>query len=321
MKALALLVFIPLQLLFVPLAIVGLALATYKQLLISKRLGVSQTGIDVMSGRWTMHEFGMREDEATARMASVLPNYSPLGMWMVLFPLWVYSRIAGENSIYPRQVAPGQEDIRDLVTARTRYFDAIIERRMPEVEQFVVMGAGYDTRCYGGLRAGPQRFFEADADVTQQVKTAALADAGLETESVTFVTVDFEKEDTFERLEAAGYDASKKTLFLWEGVTLYLTEESVRRGLRDMKQRAAPGSIIVADIYGERLTAVGKSGAGKKALELTDEAFGFSLPFEQDHEARLRSFVESEELQVGATNFMGTCDKRGPFMVVAELVT
>ena len=151
MKALALLVFIPLQLLFVPLAIVGLALATYKQLLISKRLGVSQTGIDVMSGRWTMHEFGMREDEATVRMASVLPNYSPLGMWMVLFPLWVYSRIAGGNSIYPRQVAPGQEDMRDLVTARTRYFDAIIERRMPEVEQFVVMGAGYDTRCYGAL--------------------------------------------------------------------------------------------------------------------------------------------------------------------------
>jgi methyltransferase (TIGR00027 family) len=183
------------------------------------------------------------------------------------------------------------------------------------------MGAGYDTRCYGGLRAGPQRFFEADEKATQQVKTAAVADAGLETASVTFVTVDFEKEDTFERLQAAGYDASKKTLFLWEGVTLYLTEESVRRGLRDMKQHAAPGSIIVADVYGERLTAVGKSSAAKKTLELTDEAFGFSLPFEQDHEARLRSFVESEGLQVGEMNFMGTSNKRGPFMVVVECVS
>jgi methyltransferase (TIGR00027 family) len=321
MKALALLVFIPLQLLFAPVAIVGVALASYKQLLISKRLGVSQTGIDVMSGRWTMHVFGMREDEATVRMARVLPNYSPAGMWMALFPLWVYSRIAGGNSVYPRQVAPGQEDIRDLVTARTRYFDAIIERRMPEVEQFVVMGAGYDTRCYGSLRAGPQRCFEADEEATQQVKIAAVADAGLGTAGVAFVTVDFEKEDTFERLDAAGYDASKKTLFLWEGVTLYLTEESVRRALRDMKQHAAPGSIIVADVYGERFTAVGKSGAAKKALELTDEALGFSLPFEQDHDARLRAFVESEGLQVGETNFMGIHDKRGPFMVVAEFIT
>jgi len=107
MKAVALLVFIALQLVFVPLAIVGLLLATYRQLLISKRLGVSQTGIEVMSGRWTMHEFGIREDEATARLAGVLPNFSPLGMWMVLFPLWVYSRIAGGNTVYPRQVAPG----------------------------------------------------------------------------------------------------------------------------------------------------------------------------------------------------------------------
>jgi hypothetical protein len=77
----------------------------------------------------------------------------------------------------------------------------------------------------------------------------------------------------------------------------------------------------VADVYGERFTAVAKSGAAKKALELTDEALGFSLPFEQDHEARLRFFVDSEGLQVGETNFMGTCDNRGPFMVVAELLT
>ena len=95
----------------------------------------------------------------------------------------------------------------------------------------------------------------------------------------------------------------------------------MRRALRDMKQHAAPGSVIVADVYGERLTAVGKSGAAKKALELTNEALGFSLPFDQDHEARLRALVESEQLQVGETNFMGTSDKRGPFMVVAELLT
>ena len=88
-----------------------------------------------------------------------------------------------------------------------------------------------------------------------------------------------------------------------------------------MKQHADPGSIVVADVYAERFTTVGQSSAVKKTLELTDEAFGFSLPFEQDHEPRLRSFVESEGLQVGETNFMGTHDERGPFMVVAELVT
>ena len=69
------------------------------------------------------------------------------------------------------------------------------------------------------------------------------------------------------------------------------------------------------------MTAMSESGATKKTLDLTNETFDFSLPFERDYGARLRSFVESEGLQVGETNFMGTCDERGPFMVVAEIVT
>jgi hypothetical protein len=59
----------------------------------------------------------------------------------------------------------------------------------------------------------------------------------------------------------------------------------------------------------------------KKTLELTNEGFGFSLPFDRDHEARLRAFAESEGLQVGETNLMGAHDERGPVMVVAEFVT
>ena len=58
-----------------------------------------------------------------------------------------------------------------------------------------------------------------------------------------------------------------------------------------------------------------------KAPALTDEALGFSLPFEQDYGARLRSFVESEGLQISEANFMGTHGEREPFMVVAEIVT
>lgn len=33
-------------------------------------------------------------------------------------------------------------------------------------------------------------------------------------------------------------------------------------------------------------------------------------------EAALRSFVESEELTIGETIFMGSADDKGPFMVV-----
>ena len=126
MGLLALLIYVPLQIVFIPFAVLGIALQTFRQMVLSRRLGVSQTGIEVLGGRWTMHHFGMREDRATIRLARVLPNFSNLGMWTALFPLWVHARIAGRPSFYPRVVSPGSEDMRDLVTARTICFDALI---------------------------------------------------------------------------------------------------------------------------------------------------------------------------------------------------
>ena len=89
MALLSLIIYIPLQIVFLPLSILGTLLQAYKQMVVSKRLGISQTAIEIINSRWTMHIFGMRDDEATARLAAVLPNNSLLGMWLALFPLWV----------------------------------------------------------------------------------------------------------------------------------------------------------------------------------------------------------------------------------------
>ena len=102
MTTLSYFVYIPLQILAIPGAIVGLLLTAYKQILVSKRLEVSQTAIEIINGRWTMHVFGLRKDDATAALISVLPNTSKLGLWLVLWPLWVQARIAGQSLLYPR---------------------------------------------------------------------------------------------------------------------------------------------------------------------------------------------------------------------------
>jgi len=321
MRILALLVFVPLQIAFVPLAIIGMLLQTYRQMIVSRRLGVSQTGIEVLGGRWTMHIFGMREDEATMRLARVLPNFSRLGMWAVLLPMWVYARLVGKPTLYPRVTAPGSEDMRDLVTARTAYVDALMKNTLDNVEQVVFMGAGYDTRAYGEFRGQGLSFFELDQEATQELKKTALADAQIDTGATRFVTVDFRNDDVFERLAAGGYDDSKKTLFLWEGVTLYLSEEDVRRALRDMKSHSAPGSMIVADFYSTRMISIGKKKVLERTLEFTDESLGFGLPFESNHEAQLTGFIESEGLIVDFKYFMGTFSKKGPFMVVTDIRT
>ncbi len=320
MNILSWIVYIPLQVLSLPIVILGALLVTYKQIVVSKKLGISMTAVEVINGRWTMHIFGMRVDEATARLAAALPNTSLFGLWLCLFPLWVKYKICGRLALYPRAPDPGSETLADLVVARTLYFDRIIERAMGQVQQFVVMGAGYDMRAYGSLRREGVSFFELDQADVQTHKRASLSSAGISSEHVTFVSVDFDKEDAVSRLLDSGFDVSKKTLFLWEGVTLYLSEAEVRRTMRAIHNAAVAGSVLLADIYAERTIAFGSKGVYRKALDQTSENLKFGLDFSTDHERVLSKFVESESMLVGETFFMGRKNDKGPFMVVVEMI-
>jgi len=313
------LIFIPLQIIFLPLGLLGVLLVAYKQMIVSKRIGSSQTAIEVLNGRWTMHVFGMREDEAAEKLARALPNTSTMGLWLVLSPLWLKYKISQRYFAYPRIPKAGDENIADLMIARTIYFDKIIERLAQDAEQFVVLGAGYDTRAYGALKDREITFFELDQPATQRMKIEWLGKAGIDSSHVTFVSVDFSRENFFDKLKENGYDAEKKTLFLWEGVTLYLSENDVREMLREIGTRAVSGSTIVADFYGDRFLQIGKSKAGKKALDYTKEGLGFGLPFNTNFEHVFSSFIASENLRIGETYFMGRSNKNGPFMVVSEI--
>lgn len=318
MGLLALLVFVVLQVVFLPLAVVGIAIVVYRQMVVSKRLGVSQTGIEVLNGRWTMHVFDIRRDVATARLASVLPNTSPFGLWLCLIPLWVKYKLSGTYFGYPRVPDEGAEGLGDIVVARTLYVDRIVKRVVGDMDQFVLLGAGYDTRAYGELKREGLAFFELDRASTQGLKIASVREAGIDADHVTFVPVDFSQEDAFEKLREAGYDPARKTLFLWEGVTLYLAEEDVRRTLRDVRKHSAPGSVVVADLYGERMIQMGSKYIHKKVLEYTDEAFRFGLPFTVDAEQNLTRFLVSESTTQGETFFLGKTSDKGPFMAVVE---
>jgi methyltransferase (TIGR00027 family) len=311
--------YIPLQIAFIPLAVLGALLVAYRQMVVSKKLGVSQTAIEVLNGRWTMHAFGIRVDEASAKLAAALPNTSVLGLWLVLIPLWLKFKISGKLFLYPQVPEAGDEGLGELVVVRTLYFDRVIERVIGGVEQFVVMGAGYDTRAYGRFHREGVTFFELDQASVQQHKRNALIEAGIPCEHVRFVPVDFSKENAFDKLSEAGYDRSRRTLFLWEGVSLYLSESDVRRTMQEVRNHAPAGSVLLADIYADRLVNIGKNSAGKKVLDYTDEGFGFSLPLATNCEETLAEFIENESMSVGETFFMGRTSDKGPFMVVVEM--
>ena len=289
--------------------------------MVSKRLGLSQTAIEVINGRWTMHIFGIRADPATVELMSVLPNTSVTGLWLTFFPLWVQVKLSGQLSFYPRIPKEGSETLADLVPARTLYFDRIIERSLRNVDQFVLMGAGYDTRAYGMFAEAGVTYFELDQAVVQAHKREMLDRTNIDSHHVRFVTVDFSEDDLFTNLANAGFDASKRTLFLWEGVTLYLSLEEVENTMGLVKERAAPGSILLADLYAERMIELyGKSRAGAKLLELTDEGLDFGLRFADNWEQTLIEFVEARSMKVGEAHFLGSNNEKGPYAVVAEML-
>jgi len=62
--------------------------------------------------------------------------------------------------------------------------------------------------------------------------------------NVSFVPIDFNSQDLGEELKKAGYTLSSKTLFIWEGVTQYISREAIDNTLKYVA-RATTGSRIV----------------------------------------------------------------------------
>jgi methyltransferase (TIGR00027 family) len=128
--------------------------------------------------------------------------------------------------------------------------DLILAEAKTGLDQLVILGAGFDTRAYRIPELAGVAVYEVDHPVTQQQKREALEKIeGAVPLDVHFVGVDFEVDDLGERLRAAGYREDKRTLFVWQGVSMYLTDAGVDRTLAFVAMHSAPGSVIVFDYF------------------------------------------------------------------------
>jgi methyltransferase (TIGR00027 family) len=136
--------------------------------------------------------------------------------------------------------------IRTSVVARTRLIDDTLSTLTSEgMRQLVILGAGYDSRPYRLSCLREFSIFEVDHPDTQDAKCNALSHA-LEVlpASVTFIPSDFNLMHMESDMEASGYQPSVPTVFLWEGVTNYLSEDAVDATVR-WCARATPGSALL----------------------------------------------------------------------------
>lgn len=132
-----------------------------------------------------------------------------------------------------------------LLLCRFAYLDDVLREALADgMRSVVILGAGLDARAYRVPGAAEARVFEVDHPSVLQVKTARLQRhlGGLPSH-VRFVPLDFETLDLAAALATSGFDPGTRTLFLWEGVSQYISREALHDTLRFVG-RSAPGSRL-----------------------------------------------------------------------------
>lgn len=183
----------------------------------------------------------------------------------------------------------------EFLAARDRYIDDYLETRLHEgLEQLVILGAGYDARAYRfeALKKGV-KVFEVDHPATQTVKLEKLvAIFGARPAHVTYVTIDLNEQSLAQRLCESGYDERCKTLFIWQGVTQYLTLAAVDDTLAFVAGHSAPGSRIIFDYIDASLLRGaprhGEVSNMRRYRRLSGEGLVFGIPMDS-----IQAFLEA----------------------------
>jgi methyltransferase (TIGR00027 family) len=202
------------------------------------------------------------------------------------------SRAPGLRSLLERYADHRSPGSRTSAIARTAYIDDAVRTAIAAgIDQVVILGAGFDCRAHRMPELAGVSVFEVDRAETQAAKRARVPGS-----PVRYVAVDFLRDDVGEKLAAASWQRGKRSLFLWEGVTNYLTEDAVAKVLRWFAT-AAPGSVVVFTyVHGGLLDGTMSFLGGELMLENVKrlgEPWTFGL-----HPAQVGDFVTRAGLRL-----------------------
>ena len=149
------------------------------------------------------------------------------------------------------KLAPG---FHEHLISRTRFIDDLIEKTAKEgIEQYVILGAGYDSRA-NRLNLPPSlKIFEVDQPEVSDIKLSKLPKDLPNLENITYVNVDFSYQSLSEQLLTAGFDQTKSTIFTLEGVSQYITKEAVSSTIQELSSITKDAKSIFFMSYVDEL--------------------------------------------------------------------
>ncbi|DBA91010.1 TPA: hypothetical protein ACH3X2_004215 [Trebouxia sp. C0005] len=183
--------------------------------------------------------------------------------------------------------------------------DSKVSESQPEaVRQVVVLGAGMDTRAWRMDLPEGVKWFEIDMKDVVAAKNIGLQRAGAQTapdqqdcqfplKAASFrnFSADLNRRYWIEMLIAAGWSNKAPTLWLAEGLLMYLTQKSSEHLLQDMADHSRKGSVLLTQLFRE------------SAREANQEYYGtVSNKHLKALKTTFTSFVPDNYQQVGLVN-------------------
>jgi methyltransferase (TIGR00027 family) len=192
-----------------------------------------------------------------------------------------------------------------MVPLRTRYFDDRLDDQIARgCRQVVILGAGLDTRAQRKSAPGVT-YFEIDDAATLGFKKTRLAERGFDA-PVTFIPGNYVASGVVPLLEGNGFDCDLPSFFIWEGNTMYLTEDAALAVVNELRRRLRRFSISF-DYMDEAVIARTTGEAGTTLFVERFAAMGAPWLFGIDD---IEAFAAEVDMDVADTTTVGDMRRR-----------
>jgi len=320
-KLIQTILYLLLQIIFIPFLIVGLLIGLYKEMINSRKFGVSFSAGQALQYRWFMHYLETRPDPYTVDFVKKFPCESEFALWTTMGALIISQRLFGFITRLSEVAEPEQANLAAVSGSRVAAFDRIMEKYVDEMEQIVLPGSGFDLIALPLTEWKNTKVFEIDQVNTLNLKVDTLDKAGIKHDWITYIPVDYSSESWADKLIAAGFDKTKKTLFLWQSVSLYLDEKDVQETLRNMADLSADGSVIAQDFYSRAYSSGNYSFIAKRNMDLIakmGEPAKFGIDMSDDPKKAVGAFLENCGLKMTEYLQFGEKLEIKPFYCIVE---
>jgi methyltransferase (TIGR00027 family) len=158
------------------------------------------------------------------------------------------ARLAGTEGLALLDARPQnwQDLVAQVLSIRTRFFDDFLLEATVNVRQVVLLAAGMDTRAFRLPLPGDTQFYEIDQQPVLEKKEPLLAGETPVCQR-TAIAADL-TQPWRDRLLSAGYRPDLPSVWLLEGLLMYLSESQVQELIDAIAQTMTVGSWLGMDL-------------------------------------------------------------------------